>query len=193
MMNIEQPRNDKSGHNHPPAKPRNSEHGFNQVGGGGENRGWQKNHKQRQRKQYCFFHGEEKGHSTRDCPHAKETQERIKNRSAPQPPPSVIQPREVNHTFPQSFYHSYVGGSIQQHPAPIQPNAFAFAYYPSFLPAWRLAQQPAEQGQQPTYAPPTLANHIHRNHAAPPAIATPSTKSTSVNPSSTPTKTRTSP
>jgi len=153
-MNIEQPRNNKSGHNHPPAEPRNSERGSNQTGGGGQNRGWQKNQKQRQRKQYCFFHGEEKGHSTRDCPDAKETQERIKSRSAPQPPSSVVQPREVNHTFPQSFYHSYVRGSSQQHPAPIQPSALAFAYYPGFLPAWRPAQPPAEQGQQPTYAPP---------------------------------------
>ena len=96
MMNIEQPRNDKSGQNHPPAEARNSGRGFNQAGGG-QNRGWQKNQKQRQQKQYCFFHGEEKGHSTRDCPDAKETQERIKNRSAPQPPSLVIQPREVNH------------------------------------------------------------------------------------------------
>jgi len=103
MMNIEQPRNDKPGHNRPPAEPRNSERGSNQVTGGGQNRGWQKNQKQRQQKQYCFFHGEEMGHSTRDCPDAKETQERIKRRSAPQPPPSVVQPREVNHTFPQSF------------------------------------------------------------------------------------------
>ena len=67
MMNIEQPRNDKSGRSHPPAEPRNSERGFNQAGGGGQNKGWQKNQKQRQWKQYCFFHGEEKGHSTRDC------------------------------------------------------------------------------------------------------------------------------
>ena len=154
MMNIEQPRNNKSGHNHPPAEPRNSERGSNQTGGGGQNRGWQKNQKQRQQKQYCFFHGEEKGHSTRDCPDAKETQERIKSRSAPQPPSSVVQPREVNHTFPQSFYHSYVRGSSQQHPALIQPSALAFAYYPGFLPAWRPAQPPTEQGQQPTYAPP---------------------------------------
>jgi hypothetical protein len=31
----------------------------------------------RQRRQYCFFHGENKWHITRDCPDAKETQERI--------------------------------------------------------------------------------------------------------------------
>jgi hypothetical protein len=60
----------------------------------------------------------------------------------------------VNHTFPQTFYHSYAGGSGQQHPAPIQPNALASAYYPSFLPAWRPAQQPAEHNLQTTYAPP---------------------------------------
>jgi len=35
MMNIEQPRNDKPGHNRPPAQPRNSERRSNQVGGGG--------------------------------------------------------------------------------------------------------------------------------------------------------------
>jgi hypothetical protein len=44
------------------------------------------------------FMGKEKGHVTRDCPDAKETQERIKIRANPQPPPQ--QPaREVNHTF----------------------------------------------------------------------------------------------
>jgi len=45
MMNIKQPRNDKSGQNNPPSEPRNSKCGFNQAGGGGHNRGWQKNQK----------------------------------------------------------------------------------------------------------------------------------------------------
>jgi hypothetical protein len=42
-----------------------------------------KNQKQRQRKQYYFFHGEDKGHVTRDCLDAKETHEKIKSRVNP--------------------------------------------------------------------------------------------------------------
>jgi len=37
----------------------------------------------KKQRQYCFFHGENKGHITRDCPDAKETQERIKTRTNP--------------------------------------------------------------------------------------------------------------
>ena len=63
-----------------------------------QKKSWNKNQEPRQRRQYCFFHEENKGHITRDCPDAKETQERIKNRENCQPPPQ--QPaREVNHTF----------------------------------------------------------------------------------------------
>jgi hypothetical protein len=59
---------------------------------------WNKNQKPRQRRQYYFFYGKNKGHITRDCPDTKETQERIKNRANPHPSPQ--QPtREVNHTF----------------------------------------------------------------------------------------------
>ena len=140
MMNIEQPRNDKSEHNRPPAEPRNSERRPNQAGGGGRNTGWQKNQKQRPRKQYCFFHGEEKGHSTRDCPDAKETQEGIKSTSAPQPLPSVAQPWEVNHTSrrPSTTHMSEDRASSNQ--LQFSPSALASAYYPNFLPAWRPAQ-----------------------------------------------------
>ena len=65
----------------------------------------------------------------------------------------------MNHTFPQSFYPSYVEGSGQQLAAQIQPTTLACAYYPNFLLAWRPAQQPTEQGHHrhevaPTYVPP---------------------------------------
>ena len=43
-----------------------------------QRKSWKKNLEPRQRRQYCFFHGENKGHITRDCLDAKETQERIK-------------------------------------------------------------------------------------------------------------------
>ena len=104
----------------------------------------------------------------------------------------------MNHTFPQSFYPSYVEGSGQQLAAQIQPTTLACAYYPNFLLAWRPAQQPTEQGHHrhevaPTYAPP----NPHKSHLSRPRSLTsnhyPSTKPTSVTPSSTTTKTRTSP
>jgi len=101
MMNIEQPKNDKSGQTHPPVEAQNLGREFSQTGGGGQNRGWQKNQKQQRRKQYCFSTGKY-GHSTRDCPDAKETQERIKNRAAPQPPPSLTQPRETHFSNPST-------------------------------------------------------------------------------------------
>jgi len=40
----------------------------------------------RQWRQYYFFHGENKGHITRDCSDVKETQERINSRENTQPP-----------------------------------------------------------------------------------------------------------
>jgi len=43
-----------------------------------QKKSWNKNQEPRQRRQYCFFHEENKGHITRDCLDAKETQERIK-------------------------------------------------------------------------------------------------------------------
>jgi hypothetical protein len=44
-----------------------------------------KNQEPRQRRKYCFFHRENKGHITRDCPDVKKTHERIKSRENPQP------------------------------------------------------------------------------------------------------------
>jgi hypothetical protein len=95
-----------------------------------------KNQKQRQRKQYCFFYGEDKGHVTRDCLEAKETQERIKSRANPQSPPQQT-PREVNHTFalpkPKPYCPIYLGLNSTQ----IHPSTLASTYYPNFLLAWR--------------------------------------------------------
>jgi hypothetical protein len=48
-----------------------------------QRKNWNKSQKPRQRRQYCFFHGENKGHIIRDCPDMKETQERIKSKENP--------------------------------------------------------------------------------------------------------------
>ena len=58
-----------------------------------------------------------------------------------------------------------------------------------------LAPGTAARRAQPTanLRPPTPTDYIHRNPAAPPAIATSSTKPTAANPSSSSTKTRTPP
>ena len=108
-----------------------------------QKKSWNKNQEPRQRRQYCFFHGENKGHITKG-PDAKETQERIKNRANPQPPPQ--QPaREVNHTFDapsqQPYYPIYPSLNSNQ----IHPTTLAAAYYPNFLPAWQPSTQ--QQGQ----------------------------------------------
>ena len=82
MMNIEQPRNDKSGKTHPPAETQNSRRGFSQTGGGGQNRGWQKNQKQQQRKQYYFSTGKRKVIQPGTAQTPKKPKKKIKNRFA---------------------------------------------------------------------------------------------------------------
>jgi len=52
----------------------------NQGRQGYQGKNWNKNHKQKQRRPYCVFHGEAAGHSTKDCPETKETQKRMKNK-----------------------------------------------------------------------------------------------------------------
>jgi hypothetical protein len=100
-----------------------------------QRKNWNKNQEPRQWRQYCFFHGENKGHITRDCSDVKETQERIKSRENPQPLPQ--QPvREVNHTFvapsQQPYYPIYPSLNSYQ----IHPSTLTATYYPNFLPAW---------------------------------------------------------
>jgi hypothetical protein len=80
----------------------------------------------------------------RDCLDAKETQERIKSRSNPQPPPQQLA-REVNHTLAlpqqQQYCPIYSGLSSTQ----IHPSTLASAYYPNFLPAWQPNTLPQAQ------------------------------------------------
>jgi hypothetical protein len=91
-----------------------------------------------------FFHREDKGYITRDCPDAKETQERIKNRTNPQPPQQ--QPaREVNHTFAAPSQQPYCPIYPNLNSSQIHPSNLVAAYYPNFLPAWRPTTQ--HQGQ----------------------------------------------
>lgn len=113
---------------------------------------------QKQQWHFCFFHGENKGHITRGCPDAKETQERIKNRSNPQPLPQ--QPaREINHTFaaPPQQQHCLVYSSLNS--TQIHPSTLAAAYYPNFIPAWRPStQQQAQASSQQLEASLTYIN-----------------------------------
>jgi hypothetical protein len=105
---------------------------------------WNKNQESKQRRQYCFFHGDNKGHITKDCPDAKETQERIKNKANPQPPPQ--QPtREANYTFAAPSQQPYCPIYHSLNSNQIHPSTLAAAYYPNFLPAWRPSTQ--QQGQ----------------------------------------------
>jgi hypothetical protein len=80
-----------------------------------------------------FSMGEEKGHVTRDGPDAKETQERIKKRTA-QP---LLQPlaRDVNHTFAPPIHQQYYPPYPTYNPNQANSPNLTSAYYPSFLPA----------------------------------------------------------
>ena len=81
---------------------------------------------------------------TRDCPDAKETQERIKSRANSQPPPQ--QPaREVSHTFTASPQQQYCPIYPSLNSTQFHPSTLAAAYYPNFLPTWRTSTQ--QQGQ----------------------------------------------
>jgi hypothetical protein len=105
-----------------------------------QRKNWNKNEEPRQRRQYYFFHGGNKGHITRDCPDTKETQERIKNRANPQPLPQ--QPaREVNHTFAAPSQQPYCPTYPSLNSNQIHPSTLVAAYYPNFLPTWRPSTQ----------------------------------------------------
>ena len=98
-----------------------------------------RNQNQRQRRQYCFFHGENKGHTTKDYPDTKETQERIKSRANPPPLPQQFM-REVNHTFVAS-QQQYCPIYPSLNSTEIHPSTLATAYSPNFLPTWRPSTQ----------------------------------------------------
>jgi hypothetical protein len=153
-----------------------------------QGRTWNKNPRQRQWKQYYFFHGEEKGHVTRDCLDAKETQERIKNRTAQ----ALLQPlaRDVNHIFAPPIHQQYYPPYPTYNPNQANSSNLTPTYYPSFLPAWRSPSQPlaqpnlqrAEAGltyinQRPpqlTYIedsqPPSVVNRPHEMLPPPPTL-----------------------
>jgi len=107
----------------------------NQDRQGYQGKNWNRNQSQKQRRPYCVFHGENAGHSTKDCPETKETQERMKNKQTAQPP-TQQSAREVNTTYTtghQQYCPMYPALNATQ----IHPSTLASAYYPNFLPAWR--------------------------------------------------------
>ena len=140
MLSIEGQPYPEQGQLAAPAGPETQTRNQGRQGYQGKN--WNKNHNQKQRRPYCVFHGESAGHSTKDCPETKETQERMKNKQTAQPP-AQQSAREVNNTYTtghQQYCPMYPALNVNQ----IHPSTLASAYYPNFLPAWRSApsQQP---------------------------------------------------
>jgi hypothetical protein len=127
----------------------------------------EENQNQKQRRQYCFFHRENKGHLTRDCPNPKETQERIKGRENPQPP-QPQPPREVNHAFatpPQQQQYCPIYPSLNS--TQIHPSTLAAAYYPSFMPAWwpTLSSKGGQATSARRLTTPTLTQGLYTSHS----------------------------